>query len=89
MGCRSPLAIGGGREQSTGLFVPNIINHGHCSQREITNLLPCGVSVLVALLFAGRGYAAAAGCRRNEASPELGAIKLSFLTPTLPGSCRE
>lgn len=53
MGCRSPLAIGGGREQGTGLFVPNIINHGHCSQREITNLLPCGVSVLVALPFAG------------------------------------
>lgn len=37
-----------------GLFVPNAINHGHCSQREITNLKPCGFSVLVARIFAGK-----------------------------------
>lgn len=75
MGCRSPLAMEGGREQGTGLFVPNIINHGHRSQRAITNLLPCGVLVLVALHICWRGCAAAFGCHRNEAFPELGATK--------------
>lgn len=47
--------LGGGREGRGRVYLYRIslTNRGRRSQREITNLLPCGFSVLATCIFAG------------------------------------